>query len=193
AVVPAATHPTLPVLLAVLPVLALGGTRGVLHAGFPVYGWLLAVMGGTGILTSIASDRWPGISETRWAIQAAVLTVAAGEALYLTTTLMGCAFTGAAVFGAGSTLFRLSARALIVRAAPDHQHGRALSRWESVQCSFFVIPSAVTGTLVTLIGLRAVLVFCSSAAGAVAASSLWPGRPASKHAHRRESPSRTWT
>jgi hypothetical protein len=155
--------------------------RRVLHGPFTLYGWLLAVWGIAGIVTSVAARRWPAIAEGRWAVPAAALTLAAGAILYVNTTIVMCAFAGAAVFGAGAALFRLSARAVIVLSTPERAHGRALSLWESVQCAFCVAPTAATGTLVTLLGLRALLACSSALAGAVAGGSLTTLRPARHH------------
>jgi hypothetical protein len=152
-----------------------------LHAGLPVYGWLLAVVGATGILTSITIGHHDTIITGRWAVPAATLTVAAGQTLYLTTPILACAFGGAAVFGAGSTMFHLSARAIIVRNIPGGQHGRALSSWETVQCLPAVISAAATGPLISLVGLTTVLRGCSALATMIAAASLLPApRPRSR-------------
>jgi hypothetical protein len=112
------------------------------------------------------------------------VTVAIGDALYLNTPILGCALAGAAVFGVASTVFRLSARAVIVRAVPGCEHGRAFSGWESVQCISFVLPTAATGTLVAVLGLRTVLAWCTIGASVVAAASLRPARRTS-HSHSR--------
>jgi hypothetical protein len=162
--------------------------RHVLHARLTVYGALLAAVGITGILTSIMADRWDIIITSRWAVPAAIAAVAAGEALYLNTPIMGCAFAGAAVFGAGSTLFRLSARTVIVGAVPSQAHGRALSGWESVQCIFFVLPTAVTATLVTRLGLTTMLACCATGASVVAAASLWAALHTRRSQSRRHPP-----
>jgi predicted MFS family arabinose efflux permease len=147
-----------------------------LHAALPVYGWLLAVVGGAGILTSITAGHRHTIITGQWAVPAAALTVAAGQTLYLTTPILGCAFAGAAVFGTGSTMFRLSARAIIVRNTPGGQHGRALSGWETVQCIPSVISAAAAGPLISLFGLTTLLRGCSALAATVAAASLRPTR-----------------
>ncbi|MGH3158407.1 MAG: MFS transporter [Streptosporangiaceae bacterium] len=151
--------------------------RQLLRAGLPVYGWLLAAVGAAGILTSITAGHRDTIITGRWAVPAAALTVAAGETLYLTTPILACAFTGAAVFGTGSTLFRLSTRAIIVRNTPGGQHGRALSGWETVQCLPSVVSTAATGPLISLFGLHAVLRGCSALAIVTAAATLRPTRP----------------
>jgi len=147
-----------------------------LHAGLPVYGWLLAVTGATGILTSIITGHHDTMITGRWAVPAAALTVAAGQTLYLDTPILGCAFAGAAVFGAGSTMFRLSARAAIVRNSPGGEHGRVLSGWETVQCLPSVISAAATGPLVSLAGLSSVLRGCSALSTVIAAASLRAAR-----------------
>jgi predicted MFS family arabinose efflux permease len=157
--------------------------RQVLHSPLTIYGWLLAVWGGAGILTSLAATRWPVIAAGRWAVPAATLTLAAGELLYVNTAIAACAFAGVAVFGTGAALFRLSVRAVIVNAVPAHAHGRALGLWETIQNASSVAPTAATGALVTLAGLRLVLACCGSAAGAVAALTLagrWAAWPASR-------------
>jgi MFS family permease len=146
--------------------------RQVLHGPFTVYGWLLAVWAVAGILTSVVVGRWPKIATWRWAVPLAAAVVAVGEAVYVSTPWLKAAFAGAAMFGIGSALFRLSARAVIVRAIPRSAHGRALSLWESVQCAFFVAPSAATGALVTMLGLRLVLGGCCTLAGGVAGITL---------------------
>jgi predicted MFS family arabinose efflux permease len=142
--------------------------REVLHAPFTDYGWLLATVGIAGIPTSLAATRWPAIIISPWAVPIATLTVAAGEIIYINTPVLDAAFIGAATFSAGSALFRLSARAVIVAAVPPHQHGRALSLWETIQCTLFVAPAPITPTLVTILGLRAVLATCSTIASATA-------------------------
>jgi MFS family permease len=154
--------------------------RQMLRAGIPVYGWLLAVVGSAGILASIAASRYRTIITGRWAVPAAALTVAAGEALYLNTPVWGCAFAGAAVFGTGAAVFRLSARAIIVRNTPGGEHGRALSGWETVQCLSSVTSAGVTGPLISVSGLRAGLRGCSALAALVAAASLPPARLAAR-------------
>jgi MFS family permease len=159
--------------------------RQVLHAPLTVYGVLLAAVGLAGILTSLVAGRWDTITTRRRAVPAAAVTVAIGEALYLNTPVLGCALAGAAVFGAASTVFRLSARAVIVRAVPGHEHGRAFSGWESVQCIAFVLPTAATGTLLAVLGLRTVLACCTIGASVVAAASLRPARRTSRNPDHR--------
>ena len=146
--------------------------RQILHGPFTTYGWLLAVWAFAGILTSVAVGRRSRVVTWRGALPLAALTVAIGEAIYVSTPIEGFAFAGAALFGGGAALFRLSARAVIVKAIPLRSHGRALSLWESVQCAFFVAPSAATGWLVTAFGLRIVLGGGNVVAGLIAGGSV---------------------
>jgi hypothetical protein len=69
---------------------------------------------------------------------------------------------------------------VLIGAIPPHEHGRALSMWESVQCAAFAAPTVITGSLVALVGLRVVLACCSSTAAAIAALAAAAGalRPA---------------
>lgn len=146
--------------------------RQVLHGPFTLYGWLLAVWASSGAGVAVAAFRWPYIARWRWAIPLAVATLAAGVTLYISTASAAIAFAGATVGGAGAAWFRLSGRAVIVHAIPPHQHGRALSLWETVQCASSVAPTAAVSALVTTWGLRAVLTGCSALADAIAALSL---------------------
>jgi hypothetical protein len=165
--------------------------RQVLASPLIIYGGLLAVVGTAGILTSLAAKLWPRITCGRWAVPAATLTLAAGTILYINTPYSLCAFCGAAVFGIGTALFRLSARMVIVQAVPGSAHGRAFGLWETVQCGFSVIPTVFTGSLVAVLGLRAVLRCCGGLAGGVAAASLratGPTSPPPQQATRALSP-----
>jgi hypothetical protein len=79
-----------------------------------------------------------------------------------------------------------------VSTVPAHAHGRALGLWETIQNASSVAPTAATGALVTLAGLRLVLACCSSAAGAVAALTLagrWDVWLASPSRSTKEDPS----
>jgi hypothetical protein len=157
--------------------------RRVLHSPLTVYGRLLAVVGLAGLLTALAAHLRPRITCGRWAIPAATATLAAGTALYLNTPLLACAVAGAAVSGTGAALFRMAVRAVIVDAIPPGAHGRAFARWETVQCASSVLPTAFTGTLVTVLGLRWVLGGCTALATTVAAASLRPTGQASRNRH----------
>jgi hypothetical protein len=159
--------------------------REILGAPLPVYGWLLATWAAAGVAVALIAGRWPGLACGRWSVPAATAVTAAGEAVYLSTPLIGVAFTGAAVFGGGAALFRLGARAVLVRTIPQREHGRALSLWESVQCASSVAPTLATGALVAIVGLRVVLACCSSFAAAIAAlgaasGAMRPARPAAQ-------------
>ncbi|MGH3155440.1 MAG: MFS transporter, partial [Streptosporangiaceae bacterium] len=165
----------------------------VLHRTLATYGGLLAVVGIAGIFTALAAHRWPPITGGRWAIPAATATLAAGTVLYVSTPVLACAVAGAAVFGAGTALFRLAVRAVIVAAVPASVHGRTLGRWETIQNSFAVAPAAFTGAMVTVLGLRAVLGGCGAFATAVAAASLRPPARASGNRRQPATPSPAWT
>ncbi|HEX4061566.1 MAG TPA: MFS transporter [Streptosporangiaceae bacterium] len=149
--------------------------RQVLADPLTVYGWLLATWSAAGIVAALIAGRWSRLTSGRWSVPAAAAITAAGIAAYVSTPLPAVAFTGAALFGSGAALFRISARAVLVATIPPHEHGRVLSLWESVQCAAFVAPTAVTGSLVALLGLRAVLACCSSLAAAIAAFSAITG------------------
>jgi hypothetical protein len=186
--------------------------RQVLHGPFTTYGWLLAVYGIAGIVTSATVGGRSSIITAPLATPVAALLVAFGETVYVTTPFTDVAFAGAALFGVGAALFRLSARAVIVHTVPPREHGRALSLWESVQCTFFVIPAVFTGTLVTRIGVRLVFACCCTASGAIAGASAriwqavmdrpgpsWQTRPAQRPAaqqrpaqQRPERPGPSW-
>jgi MFS family permease len=142
--------------------------RDILAGPLTLYGWLLATWATAGILAATALGRWPRLAGGRWPVPAATALTAAGIAVYLSTPRLAAAFTGAAVFGAGAAWFRVSARAVLVTATPPGQHGRMLSLWESVQCAAFTAPAAVTGSLVAVLGLRAVLACCCALAAALA-------------------------
>jgi MFS family permease len=141
--------------------------RQVLAAPLTVYGWLLAVWAGAGTAVAVLAGRWRRLA--RAPIWAAVAVTAAGQVLYLGTAVLAAAFAGAALFGAGAALFRLSARAVIVDTIPEGEHGRALSWWETVQCASFAAPAVATGPLVAIVGLRVVLACCGLFTAAVAA------------------------
>jgi MFS family permease len=158
--------------------------RDILAAPLTTYGWLLATWATAGIAVAAAVGRWPRLACGRWPVPAATAVTAAGIAVYVSTPALAVAFTGAAVFGAGAAWFRISVRAVLVAAIPAGEHGRVLSLWESVQCAAFVAPTATTGLLVAVLGLRAVLACCSSLAAAIAALAAVTGalRPASPSA-----------
>jgi hypothetical protein len=156
--------------------------RAVLTAPLTVYGWLLGTWATAGIACCVAAR--PGVVTARWAVPLSVLVIAAGEGLYVGTSVEAAAFAGAAVFGGGAALLNLSCRAVIVRAVPPEGHGRALSLWESSQCAGFVAPTLVTGGLVTTFGLRAVLDGCAALTGACAALSLGAAGVSRRRSHQ---------
>jgi hypothetical protein len=118
----------------------------------------------------VLAGRCQQLVAARWAVPAWALLVAAGEGLYLGTTLLPAAFTGAAVFGAAATLFGLSCRAVIVAATPPAEHGRALSLWFTIQDACLALPAALTGSAVAFLGLRAVLDSAAALAGLTGAA-----------------------
>jgi MFS family permease len=139
--------------------------RAVLARPLPVYGWLLCTWAAAAIVTAVLAGRFPRLVTARWAVPGWALLIAAGEGLYLGTTLPVAAFTGAAVFGAAATLFGLSCRAVIIAATPAAEHGRALSLWFTVQDACLTLPAAFAGPAVAFIGLRAALDATAALAG----------------------------
>ncbi len=140
----------------------------VLHARYVVYGWLLATYAAAGIVASAAASRWPRLADSPGAVTAAALLLAAGLPLYLGTTRVLIAFTGAAVFGAGASLARVAIRDVLTGSTPAHRHGRVTALWESVQALALAAPLPAVGVLVTLCGLRPVLYGTCVLAAAVA-------------------------
>jgi hypothetical protein len=139
--------------------------HAVLTRPLPVYGWLLCAWAAAAIATAVLASRCQWIVTARWAVPAWALLVAAGEGLYLGTSVMTAAFTGAAVFGAAATLFGLSCRAVIVAATPAAEHGRAFSLWFTVQDACLTLPAALAGPAVAAFGLRAALDGAAALAG----------------------------
>jgi hypothetical protein len=139
--------------------------RAVLARPLPVYGWLLCTWAAAAILTAIAVSHLPQLVTPRWAVPLWALLIAAGEGLYLGTSLIPAAFAGAAVFGVTATLFGLSCRAVIISATPPAEHGRALSLWFTIQDACLALPAAAIGPAVAVFGLRAVLDAAAALAG----------------------------
>jgi MFS family permease len=158
--------------------------RQVLGAPLTVYGWLMAACAIGGVAVALVNARDSRFAKARLGVPVAALIVAAGEAVYVSTRVTALAFIGAVIFGVGAALFRLTARAVIVGSVPLREHGRALSLWESVQCACFVAPSAITGALVTAVGLRTVLAYCCVLAAGVAALTLTRGLAGSPRIER---------
>jgi hypothetical protein len=131
--------------------------RVVLARPLPVYGWLLCTWAGAAIVTAVVAGRCPQVVTARWAVPVWALLVAAGEGVYLGTSVETASFAGAALFGTAATLFGLSCRAVIVAATPPAEHGRALSLWFTVQDACLTLPAALTGPAVAAFGLRAAL------------------------------------
>jgi hypothetical protein len=155
--------------------------RAVLARPLPVYGWLLCTWAAAAIVTAIAASRCQPIVTARWAVPLWALLVAVGEGLYLGTSLPAAAFTGAAVFGVGATLFGLSCRAVIVAVTPPAEHGRALSLWFTVQDASLTLPAALAGPAVAVFGLRAALDGAAALAAVSSAAKIAiraPRRPA---------------
>jgi predicted MFS family arabinose efflux permease len=127
----------------------------VLRRSLVTYGWLLGVWAVAGMVTAIAT-RNSAVITGRRAVPWAVLTLAAGATLYLSTASVVAAFAGSALFGVGAALVRQSCRVVLTR-TPPAVHGRVLSWWETSQCAGFAAPTLVAGSLITVFGLRAVL------------------------------------
>jgi len=144
--------------------------RAVLSRPLPVYGWLLCTWAAAAIVTAVVADHWQRIVTARWAVPVWALLIAAGEGVYLGTSLVDAAFAGAAVFGVAATLFGLSCRAVIVAATPPAEHGRALSLWFTIQDACLALPAALTGPAVAAFGLRAALDGAAVLAGASSAA-----------------------
>jgi hypothetical protein len=159
--------------------------RAVLARPLPVYGWLLCTWAAAAIATAVLADRCQQIVTARWAVPCWALLVAAGEGVYLGTSQITAAFTGAAIFGAAATLFGLSCRAVIVAATPPTEHGRALSLWFTVQDACLALPAALTGPAVAVVGLRAVLDGAAALAGLSGAACAVRAAPA-------PAPARSW-
>jgi hypothetical protein len=143
--------------------------HAILIRPLPVYGWLLCTWATAAIVTAILASHCQPILTARWAVPAWALLVAAGEAIYLGTSQLTAAYTGAAIFGAGATLFSLSCRAVIISDTPPAQHGRAFSLWFTTQDACLALPAALAGPAVAALGLRAAL---DTAAALAAASGL---------------------
>jgi MFS family permease len=139
--------------------------HAILARPLPVYGWLQCTWAAGAIATALATAHRPQLVTTAWAVPLSALLIAAGQGLYLGTTLVPAAFTGAAVFGAAATLFALSCRAVIVGATPAAEHGRALSLWFTIQDACLTLPAAAAGPAVAFFGLRAVLDGAATLAG----------------------------
>jgi hypothetical protein len=139
--------------------------RAVLARPLPVYGWLLCTWAAAAIATAVLAGHMPQMITGHWAVPLSALLIAAGEGLYLGTTLQAAAFTGAALFGAAATLFGLSCRAVIIAATPPAEHGRALSLWFTIQDACLTLPAALAGPAVAAVGLRAALDGAAALAG----------------------------
>jgi hypothetical protein len=146
--------------------------RAVLARPLPVYGWLLCTWAGAAIVTAVVAGRCQQIVTARWAVPGWAVLIAAGEGVYLGTSVQVAAFAGAAVFGVAATLFGLSCRAVIVAATPPAEHGRAFSLWFTVQDACLTLPAALTGPAVAALGLRAVLDGTAVLAGVTGAARI---------------------
>jgi hypothetical protein len=148
----------------------------VLHTRYVVYGWLLVTYGLAGIAAGLAAVRWPRLAEAPGAAAGAALVFAVGLVLYMGTADIMVASAGAAVFGAGTALARISIRKVITGHTPEQHHGRVTALWESVQATALTAGPVAAGFLVTACGLRPVLYGACGLAVAVALGYAGSGR-----------------
>lgn len=154
--------------------------RQTLRAPYLAYGGLLAIWATAGAMTAMVANRHPGLIIESRALALSAAVIAAGEALFIGTSSLPACAIGSVVYGIGSALFYMSCRYVLLSTVASARHGRALASWWSVQAICIATPALVAGTLVTTIGLRAVLAAAPVLAAltalgvAVATARAWP-------------------
>lgn len=151
--------------------------RNVLHIPVTTFALLQTAFGiglvGTGLTLPLVRRRL----EATPALAAVVVAAGFAAALYGGTPFTVVAFMGVFLWGIAVGLFGAPARTLLMRATPEHAHGRVLATWRMGQQVAHLLPVLGAGAAAELASVQAALIGTGAVVVATGAATLL-ARPA---------------